>query len=1116
MFRLVLGRSKSGKTEYVRNYLSALASEGENKLLMIVPDQQTFDTEKAFLELLGPKNAVNVKVLGFSRLCDYVFEETGYVHGPLADESVRSLVMSMALEDTSDLLRIYSERALSPDLLSMMLSVNKEFVRSKVTDEILRSADTKDNTILRDKLHDTRLVLSAYNSLLSTSFEDAEGELSIAADLLSKSNIFKDYYVCVDSYLSFTELELDILSLLMSSCKELLVTLSDDTNTSDDSIFSISKATAKRLTDIAKDRGVSVSPAIVCDYDGFFGAKELVHIEKNIFDYTKNPDKISVSQDSPLSVYCAQNVYEEADFVARKIRELVMTKGYRYNDFAVVCRDVAPYYNVLDTALARYDISFFMDTPGAIHSKPLIKLISACFDTITTSFDKDNVLAILKSGLVCDNITDIADFENYIFTWAISGKKFYSPFTANPRGFTDEFTQADTDLLEKVENLRKFLIEPLLLFRENVKDATAETICKELYSLLIELGVDKRLLKLCDEYEAAGAPQYAEDLTRLWQIFTDTLDRTISVIGNRRIAPKRFSQLLSLQFAAQDMSFIPRAADQVTVGDIERLRLSDKKVVFVIGATEGNFPKAAGDSGIFTSVERTQLFDAGILRVNSADTDYLREQYLCYYALTSASDRLFVSFPASDLKGSVLAPSELVVSLRSLFENLEVINSTDVPAIDRLWAANPAFNLYASRLGNTDNLTKALEEYFDSNESYKPNLDSLKRAAEHINLNIKDKKIAKEFFGDNMYLSASKVEKYHMCKFAYFCEYGLRLSERRAATIDPMERGTFVHHILEHFVADYTKSQLANLTDDEIKSVVAKLSSEYAEKHFGGFEDKTSRFRYLFDRITVNVSKLIRHLIDELTQSSFTPKAQELNIGKDIPAYSLNLPTGQSVTITGMVDRADIMEKDGKTYIRIIDYKTGTKVFSLSDVMYGINLQMLIYLSAIVRNGKEFFGENIIPAGALYMPATTPNVKADVIDVSAVMKARYKELRMNGLILRDMDVLDGMDKDLSQGLYIPVTVTKKGTLKGDSNLATLEEIGAIFKKIDSIIGEMATGLTSGTIDPLPAKICYDACKYCSYKGICKHKETDPENNVYKLDHNEILKHLGLNPEEVAQ
>ena len=564
------------------------------------------------------------------------------------------------------------------------------------------------------------------------------------------------------------------------------------------------------------------------------------------------------------------------------------------------------------------------------------------------------------------------------------------------------------------------------------------------------------------------------------------------------------------------MSFIPRAADQVTVGDIERLRLADKKVVFVIGATEGNFPKAAGDSGIFTSVERTQLFEAGILKTNSADTEYLREQYLCYYALTSASDMLFVSYPSSDLKGTSLVPSEMVVSLRSLFDNLAVISSADVAVIDRLWAANPSFNIYASRLGSTDNLTEALDKYYTENGNFRPTLDSLKRASDHRSLNITDKELSKEFFGDNMYLSASKVEKYHMCRFAYFCEYGLKLTERRAATIDPMERGTFVHHILEHFVSAYTKSELADLTDDDISKVVNELSTAYAKQHFGGFDDKSSRFKYLYDRVVSNVIKLIRHLIDELVQSSFVPKAQELNIGKDIPAYSLTLPNGQKVTITGMVDRADVMQKDGKNYIRIIDYKTGTKVFSLSDVMYGINLQMLIYLSAIVNNGKEFFGDDIIPAGALYMPATTPNVETDVTDVAAVMKARYKKLRMNGLILRDMDVLEGMDKDLSQGLYIPVSVTKKGTLKGDSNLATLEEIGAVFSKIDSIIGEMATELSSGNIDPLPAKITYDACKYCSYKGICKHKDTDPERNIYKLDHAEILERLGLTEEEVAQ
>lgn len=1114
MFRLVLGRSKSGKTEYVRNYLSSLASDGEKKLLMIVPDQQSFDTEKAFLQLLGAKKAMNVKVLGFSRLCDFVFEETGFAPKVIADDSVRTLLMSMALEDTSDLLRMYGEKALSPQLLSLMLSVQKEFVKNKVTKEALSSDIAKDNNILRDKLHDTELILSAFDALLSSSFQDAENELSIVNDLLKNKNIFKDYYICVDSYLSFSELEFDCLRILMSQSKELLLTLSDDNTEMEDSFFDVSKSTAKRLLAIAKEDGICVASPIICEYDGFFNSNELSHIEKNLFNFSSAVKKIPVNNENPaVSIYNASNIYEESDFVCRKIRELVLTKGYRYNDIAVVCRDVTPYYNVLDLTAQKYGIPYFMDTPSAIHSKPLVKLITACFDCVTSSFHKDAVLAILKSGLVCSDVTAVGSFENYIFTWDISGSRFKSEFTANPRGFCDEFTTNDLLELSKIEELRSSVINPLLDFRENIKDATATIICKELYNLLIKFGVDKQILSLCDTFEKAGEAYASEELIRLWQMFCDTLDRTIAVIGKRTVAPKRFSQLLSLQFSAQDMSFIPRSADQVTIGDIERLRLSDKKVVFVIGAVEGIFPKASSDSGLFTGVERQLLIEAGVLSNKSPDKEYLREEYLCYYALTSASDLLFVSYPSSDLKGATAVASEIVTSLYSLFEGLEEVSSFSIDTIDRLWAEKPAFDIFAERIGSEDALSLALTEYFSNKEEYKDSVACIHNAIDGKELQITSSEISEKLFGSNMYLSASQVEKFYMCRFAYFLDYGLRLRERKTAEIDATEYGSFVHYILENFVKSHTKSDMSAIDNEGIEKVVTKIANEYAELHFGGLSDKSQRFKYLFERVIINTSKLIRHLVSELIQSSFNPEAFELSIGNDIPAYALTLPNGHNVYIRGKVDRADIMRVEDKTYIRVVDYKTGTKLFELSDVMYGMNMQMLIYLSAISKDTTGRFSDEIIPAGVLYVPSVMPVVKAKAGDTEEdILKERNKELKMNGLILRDMDVLQGMERNMG-GKFIPAYISSKGELKGVNSLASLDEMNAIFAHIDNLVGEMATELYSGNISARPAKLKYDACEYCSYKSVCKHRDTDPVRNIFNLDRKEIDKLLKVDSEE---
>ena len=362
MLRLVTGRSKSGKTEYIRNYLSALAQSGENKLLMLVPDQQSFETEKAFLDILGPIKARDVTVLGFSRLCDYVFEKTGYRNLTCADDSVKALVMSMALEDTSDVLKVYSDKALTPQLLTTMLDVRREFMKNSVSCDNVINLKCEENSLLADKLHDVNLVMSAYEAILSRSFEDPDGELSVACELLAEHKLFEDYIICLDSYLSFSQQELDIIRLLMESSKEFLVSLSDDGNKDEDSIFEVSRLTASRLRSMAKEAGIAVGAPVVCDYSEYFTNPVLSSIEHNIFRNITQQSVPAVFDDmTPLNIYCAKDVYDEADFVARNIRRLVMEENYRYSDFAIVCRSVSSYSGIADAALARYHIPYIMD-----------------------------------------------------------------------------------------------------------------------------------------------------------------------------------------------------------------------------------------------------------------------------------------------------------------------------------------------------------------------------------------------------------------------------------------------------------------------------------------------------------------------------------------------------------------------------------------------------------------------------------------------------------------------------------------------------------------------------------------------------------------------------------
>lgn len=1109
MLNLIFGRSKSGKTTYIDTKVCDLAKSGESRILVIVPDQVTFETEKAYLTLLGAKLSQNVLVLGFSRMCDYVFEVTGAIRKTPADDQTKALLMSVALEEVKDSLSLYGDKALNPELAKLMLNARKELALSGNSRESVLTATVNADSLTSSKLSDIYLASEAMDALLNESFEDPDAELSIVADILRERRVFDGFHIFVDSYLSFTSPETEALSALMAQCSEMYVTLSFD-GVSADGIFSTSFETASKLKRMAQSEGLKISEPVLCNYNGFFNCEDLAHLEQNIF----MPDKCGFGEKSEnITMYRAKDRYDEIDFVAREIRRLIIDYGYRYSEIAVVGRDLKPYSSIISTIFDKYEISYFADKPHDITSKPLVKLISACFNAISGGFDKDDVLSLLKTGLTSASDKDISVFENYIYTWQINHSSLTKDFTANPRGFADEFTFEDIENLNRAENVRKLIIPNLQSFKADYLGKTAAEICQGLYNLLLTLGTDKKLLELADKLEIWEEVSYSAEQLRLWEIFVETLDRTARVIGERELTLKRFYDLFMLQLSLTDISFIPKAIDQVTVGDIERLRLGGRKCVFVVGAVDGEFPKTNTGGGLFTASERSELSKLNILDEADDEQNANRELYLCYYSLTSASHKLFVSFPAAELNGEIKSPSVIISELDSIFpecnHRLRITENTS----DLLWAAKPSYDFYAERAKSIDPITQSLRAYYAENPIYKDKLQSLENVLNSkTKFNIKDSKIAEKLFGKDLHLSASKIEKYHLCRFSYFCQYGLKANERRKASIDALEYGSFVHFIMEKFFGTFTKADLLALDDQKISSVISDVSEEYANLHFGGLSTKSARFNYLFDGVKEASFTLVKHLISELSQSDFTPVDYELDIGKDISAYRLELSDGLSVTVTGKVDRADILKRDGKAYIRIVDYKTGTKVFNLSDVIYGLNLQMLLYLSVIKNKGQERYGTEVVPAGVLYMPAFVPTLEmaADATGED-ILAERSKKLRMNGILLNDEAVLSSMDKEL-KGMYIPVSMGAKG-LKGTDNLATLEEFGAVFSHIDKLIAKMATELLSGDIDAAPATNSYDACQYCPYSSVCIGRNEENTQAIYKLDREEILKELGLSRKE---
>ena len=364
----------------------------------------------------------------------------------------------------------------------------------------------------------------------------------------------------------------------------------------------------------------------------------------------------------------------------------------------------------------------------------------------------------------------------------------------------------------------------------------------------------------------------------------------------------------------------------------------------------------------------------------------------------------------------------------------------------------------------------------------------------------------KKLFGDYMGLSQSRLESYAMCPFAYFCKYVLSLAEAPSSEPSSADIGNLVHSFLEHFVANVFDGE--KVVTDELLASALEETMDVCTRALGEAA-KEPRVEMLVSRLKDNLSPVVKSLADELALSKFRPAFFELKIGKDsLTPITVELPDGTKAGVYGVIDRVDTYEEGGQVYVRVVDYKTGKKVFSRADLQYGLNMQMLLYLASLSRtNDKEFLkklgvkeGEKPIPAGILYFSTKMPeaevvsdmNVNTDEIEDTAL-----KKLKRIGLVCGDISVLEAMDPTLS-GVYIPVSVKKDGSLSKSSEKSVVSSFDELFDEINGTVSELAYKMKQGNADAMPLKTNnQDACRYCSMASVCRRKR-------YCEEHSEIL------------
>ena len=1078
MLTIVTGRAGTGKTTYLMERIRGDVT-ARRRSILIVPEQYSHEAERELCRVCGPGLSLYAEVLSFTGLARWVDRMLGSGELPPLDKGGQLLCMSLAVSRVFSQLRFYGAARKQVRLQSQLLDAVTELKTACITPEDLLEAGKACGGVLEDKLYDLALLAGMYDSVVSEGHTDPTDRLTRLAERIPDADM-GGIRVYIDGFTDFTRQQRNILSALLDAGCDLTVCLTCDPREPENEVFAIPLTTYRHLRREAEDRGISPEHIHM---ESRTPDAPLTFFGEHLFTYTRLrcPDP-----EGRIRLYAGDSIAAECELAAAAAITLVRDTGCRWRDIAVAVRGFDAYETILDSTFRKYGVPLYFAKKTDLLSKPLPLLISSAYEIITGGWEADDVFAYLRTGLTGMTPAECDALENYVLLWNLRGTLWTreADWTLHPAGYSDTWTDGDNAALARINALRRQTAAPLAALTE--AEASAETgrdHIAALASLLEQLHTAEHLERQADALEAAGYPQQAAECAGLWEITLTAMEQFEALLGDTEMDTETFAKLFSLMLSQYDVGTIPIAVDRVSAGEMDRMRRRNIKHLIVLGASDANLPRPDDTTGVFSAEDRERLLEAGLDLGSCGEAELWREFSLIYNCLTLPKESLTMTY-ADDGDSR---PSIVMNRAAALFDApVRPIDTAACKAQSRGSALElAAFALRTPTAGGQARAACAWFEKEDPDELFR-----LRTAAGQSRGQL-SRRAVEQLYGDKPRLSASRIDKFASCRFAYFLQYGLNARPRQPAAFAPPEMGTFMHYVLERVAGDVmARGGFREVDDDTLHALTDAAIGQYITEYLNDFREKSPRFVYLFRRLTRDVRAVVDDMAGELRRSEFEPLSFELDFGNADQIPPMELGEGEdSLVLTGIADRVDGWEHEGKLYLRVVDYKTGRKEFSLSDVWYGMNLQMLLYLFTLEQCGQELYGKEIVPAGVLYVPAFDKAVRSDAdLSDEEIAKLKSKQHLRSGLILQDDAVIAAMEEG-EEYRYIPVTVKKRGSSAPEA-LATAEQMGILARHIDATLRKLACELKSGSIaaDPYYKSQQKNACMFCDYADACYFEE----------------------------
>lgn len=1121
------GASGAGKSKRLHNDIIRAAAENpETNYLLIVPDQFTMQTQMD-LVVEQPNHAImNIDVLSFGRLTHRILEEVGYEDKPVLDDTGKSLVLRKIAEKEREKLTVMGSHLHKIGYIHEVKSAISEFMQYGIgTRELEQLTEyARSRGVLYYKLRDLGILYQAFQDYIKDNFITTEETLDRLRQALPQSEIIRNSVIAFDGFTGFTPIQNRVIQELLRLTRRVIMTVTIDERENpyqpdqEQKLFHLSKKTVADLKKLAAEISVQEEAPVWCGekpggrLPRFAGCGELAHLERNLFRYPALP-----YEEAPQRIHIleASTPGEELRQTCIAIRRLLMESGgtLQYRDIAVVTGDMETYGRDAEEIFRKFGIPIYLDHTRGILGNPCTEYIRSALQIVLQDFSPESVFHYLRTGLTGFSREGVDRLENYIRRFGIRGKKKWSGLFV----YKEETAEGEETALRQLEEynlMRKQLLlqlAPLLAPACN----TGEMV-RGLYDFLVLNEVQKKLKQYEVQFQREGDPARAKEYGQIYAYIVDLLDQMNGLLAEEEMSLQEFADILDSGLTEISVGTIPQNVDRIVVGDIERTRLKQVKVLFFLGVNDGSIPKGTGGGGIISDIDREFLRESEWeLAPTPRQQMYIQRLYL-YLNMTKPSEALYVSYAKVGSDGRSLRPAYLIDLMRKLFPALTVEQPETEPVERQIVSGRDGMTFFTGLLRDyadsrlTEGEQKRLYTFYHSyhdNPVYQDEVDRLIDAAFY---RYQDTPLSgfvtRALYGTMLHNSVSRLEKYAACAYAHFLQYGLALKERGEYSFEDVDMGNVFHGVLELFAAkleahgytwfDFPREAAIKLVEEAIE--------DYTVRYGETILYSTARNRHLLKRISRIMNRTVLTLQTQLKKGAFVPEQFEMSFSvlEDLDSLNIALSEQEKMRLRGRIDRVDTCEAGDKVYVKVIDYKSGSRKFDLAALYYGLQLQLVVYMNAALETEqKKHPDKTIVPAAMLYYHVSDPMVEdGENLTPEQVNEKVLQELKMTGLVNENEEAVRLLDSEFTdKSDILPLERKKDGTFSAYSSVIKEEDMRIVSNYVNHKIKELGRGILDGTIAVNPyEQNGSKACTYCSYKSVCGYDERIEGYRMRKL------------------